>query len=177
MIIMSPSTGGNAHKVNKAVVIDHMEPARWLIIQTSRGISTPMIKKIINLHTIRGVCLYDLHCSLLSEIEEADRAIATTKGSKVRLVRVAVQATQTNVLTRTVCVSVCVWGVVALLECVLTRDPVIITLACAVGNSKGKIYEERERGGREREGEGEREHKQPLSKKNACSYITFQTCT
>lgn len=45
MIIMSPSTGGNAHKVNKAVVIDHMEPTHWLIIQTSRGIFTPMIKK------------------------------------------------------------------------------------------------------------------------------------
>ena len=88
------------------------------------------------------------------------------------------------------CVSVCVWGVVALLECVLTRDPVIITLACAVKVIlRENLWGERERG-REREGEGgreregergggqvEREHKQPLSKKNACSYITFQTCT
>ena len=77
------------------------------------------------------MCLNDLHCSLLSEIEEADGAIATTQGGEVRLVRMAVQTTQTNILTRTVGECVCVRGVVALLEYILTRDSAIITLVCA----------------------------------------------
>ena len=54
------------------------------------------------------MCLYDLHCSFLSEVQEANGAIATTQGHEMRLVRVTVHATETNVLTRAVCVNVCV---------------------------------------------------------------------
>ena len=53
------------------------------------------------------MCLYNLHCPLLSEVKEADRTITTTKGSKMRLVRVTVHATKTNILTCAAQVCVC----------------------------------------------------------------------
>ena len=56
------------------------------------------------------------------------------------------------------------WGVVELLECILTRDSAIITLACAVSNNKDKIlressYEREKQRSREGEKEKGRERK------------------
>ena len=73
-------------------------------------------------HTIRGVCLYDLHRPLLSEVEEADGAIATTQGNKVGLMRVTVHVTQTNILARAIRVCVCVCVCV----CVRERERVCV---------------------------------------------------
>ena len=85
-------------------------------------ISRPMITLQVTytqhfyiLCTIRGMGLYDLYCSLLSKVKETDGAIAATKGHKVRLVRVAVHTTKTNILACTVCVCVCVC-----VECICT---------------------------------------------------------
>ena len=54
--------------------------------------------------TFRGVCLNNLYGSFLSEVKETDGAIATSQSHQVRLVGMAVHATQRHILTRTVCV-------------------------------------------------------------------------